>query len=240
MKNEIIITKVQGEKLTILEGKALEEKYPEKIRLSGNIKSIAAFLEKRYGTKAGKGLQFVDKETAVVVVNKEDMWMKLDLNPQDIFSTTINAKLDLTPELNVFKINTGQYFTREELVMIIRQNRRFFDSAKHNDILLAWMKLELKGSTQLTAASDNRGNKEQAFKKEIDSSHVPTQFKLTLPIFKGFEPESFYVEVCLEATDASVRFTFESVELIELVEKRKEEIFNEQLQSCADFVVIYQ
>jgi hypothetical protein len=79
-----------------------------------------------------------------------------------------------------------------------------------------------------------------AFSKLIDSQHIPTEFILNIPIFKGFDPERFRVEVCLEATDASVRFYFESVELLELIETRKKEIFAAELESCKDMVIIHK
>lgn len=240
MKHEINLGSTEKSVVTILEGKALEEKYPVKIGLAGNIKSLSAFLEKRYGTRVGKNLQAVDKDLAVVVVNGDEMKMVLFLDPQNEFGTMVTGKLDLTPELLEFCINTNKQFTREELVKIIRFNRRFFEAGQHQGILDSYLKLQLTGNTEVTAASDNRGNKELAFKKMINSQHVPTEFVLEIPVFKGFGKERFRVEVCIEATDASVRFWFESVELEELIETRKEEIFNEELKSCQDFVIINQ
>ena len=238
MKQEIIIPKFEGNTLTILEGKALELKQPEKISLEGNIKAISDFIEKRYGARGGKKLQQVDKDLAVVIVDGEKMNMTLLLDPNDIFGTVISANLERTTELLTFCINQNKQFTREELVKIIRFNRRFFEAGKHQDILNAYLKLQLTGTTELTSASDNRGNKEAAFKKIIDSQNVPTEFVLEIPIFKGFGVERFRVEVCIETTDASVRFWFESVELAELIEVRKQEIFNEELRNCQDFVII--
>jgi hypothetical protein len=226
------------ETLTVLQGKALEQKYPVKINIIGNIKAISSFMGKRYGTLKGKGLQEVDASLAVVLVDETAMSIILKLDPQNEFGTEVKGFLELTDELKGFSINEGQQFSREELVQKIRFNRRFFSQDKHVAILAAYMKLSLTGQTTLSAASDTRGNRELAYRKEINSQNIPTEFVLTLPIFKGFTPETFRVEVCLEATDASVRFWFESVELAELIERRKLEIINEELKSVSDFVII--
>ena len=236
---ELKLDNFTGDTLTVLQGKALEQKYPVKIGIIGNIKAISAFMSKRYGgSQEGKNLQKVDASLAVVLVDETAMSIVLKLDPQNEFGTEVKGVLELTDELKEFGINDEVQFSREELVKKIRFNRRFFNSDKHDEILSAYMKLSLTGQTALSAASDTRGNRELAFKKEINSQNIPTEFVLTLPIFKGFGNESSRVEVCLEATDASVRFWFESVELAELIERRKLEIINEELKSVSDFVII--
>jgi len=235
---ELICNNLEGNTLTVLEGKALELQQPVKIAINGNIKAIGDFIAKRYAGREGKKLQEIDKDLAIVIIDAVEMNMRLLLDANDIFGTEINAWLELTPELKNFQINENKQFTREDLVKIIRFNRRFFEAGTHGDILASYLKLQLTGTTELTAASDNRGNKEASFKKLINSQNVPTEFVLELPVFKGFGPERFRVEVCMEATDASVRFWFESVELAELIEVRKQEIFNKELEHCQDFVII--
>ena len=217
----------KNDKIVILEGRALEQKAPVKITIDGNINAISCFMAKRWNSleanSLGTGLQEVDWTKAIVIVDDEQMKIKLLLDPENYYGTEITGTLDHTVDLLNLGINESRQFTREELVKIIRFNRRFFDPLKHDAILAAYMKLNLSGSTELTSASDTRGTRELAFKKVINSQNIPTEFVLTLPIFKGFGPESFRVEVCLEATDASVRFWFESIELAELIEKRKKE-----------------
>ncbi|HUS00599.1 MAG TPA: hypothetical protein VMY77_02670, partial [Chitinophagaceae bacterium] len=59
-----------------------------------------------------------------------------------------------------------------------------------------------------------------------------------IPIFKGFDPVRFRVEVCLDVTEGSARFWFESVELHEIMIKQVDEIFDEELKSCEGFVIV--
>lgn len=240
MKSEIIVQPT-GDTLTILEGKALDPKYPEKIKLSGNIESIAQFLSKRYGGESGKGLQEVDKQKAVVTVDADKMYIALHLDPENPFGTSVSANLEFTKELLEFHINDGTEFTREALIKLVRFNKRFFyDASKHEEFLTAYMKLNLSSNSEIKQETDNRGNKDLAYKRSIDSQKIPTEFILSVPVFKGQKKERFRVEVCLSVTDASVRFWFESVELVDIIDERKTELFGKQLESCQDFVIIHK
>lgn len=240
MEQKINIT-ATGDTLTILEGKTLELKHPEKIRLSGNIQSISAFLSKRYAGRVGKGLQEVDKEKAVVIVDADKMTMHLDIDPENFFGAEVLATLLFTPELLAFHINDNHEFTRESMIKLLKFNKRFFaDPLKQEQLLEAYMKLNLSGSTMIKAESDDRGNKDLQFKKAIASQNIPQSFALEIPIFKGQPVEKFRVDICLDVTESSVRFWFESVELVELIEERKASIFAEELKACQDFVIIHK
>lgn len=231
MKPEINLN-LTGNTLTILEGKALELKHPEKISITGNIHSVANFVKKRYKgetPEADADLQQIDKDKALVTVNEEEMTILLEVDPQNHFGVKVKGQLELTPELKQFCINTTKQFTREELIKLIRFNKRYFASPEaHADLLLAYQKLQIKTASELNQESDTRGNKGVNFQKTVNSEHIPTEFILTIPIFKGFTNHSFRVEICLDATDASVRFWFESVELHDIIETEKKKILEEQ------------
>ena len=244
MKNEIHLTGNQESPLIILEGKALEQKYSEKISITGNIKSIGAFLCKRKVPMVNAPEHYqqgVQSDLALVIVNQEKMSIHLKLHPENTFGAEVIGILALTPELQHFQINENKQWIREELVKFLRFNARFFDDkAAHKALLEAYQKLNLIGQTNVSAESDTRGNKNLAFQKQIDSSNIPNEFILNIPIFKGFGKERFRVEICLDATDASVRFWFESPELHELIETRRDEIFADELDFCKDFPIIFQ
>lgn len=230
---------ITGNTITVLEGKALEQKHPVKIELAGNIDSIKQFLQKRYNGNSGKSLQMVDKEKAVVIVNPEKMQIELYLDPENPFGLELTASLELTEDLKQFGINSNQTFSREAMIKLLKFNKRHFaDPLKHEQLLESYMKLNLSGTTQVKSESDDRGNKDVAFKKSINSQNIPSNYALEMPIFKGQAVETFRVDICLDVTNASVSFWFESVELHELIELRKKQIFDEQLKHCSDFVII--
>lgn len=227
-----------GNTLTVLEGKVLEMKPPEKIKIKGDIKSVSSFLSVR--KTAGLGVQQIDPSKVVVLVDKKGLSITLYIDPEYHYGATIIAQLENSDELAPFFINQNKTFSKEELVKLIKFNKLYFDDhTKHAEMLLAFQKVSSTVNIKANDSSDDRGNKERAFVKEV-TSNAPTEFILNIPIFKGFPPVRFRVEVCLDVTEGSARFWFESVELHELRTKQVDEIFAEELKSCEGFVVINQ
>jgi hypothetical protein len=247
-KLELAVNDVNGKPITILEGKALEEKAPVKIQVGGDIKTVSAFIAKRkftgsdgamYGGAAG--LQTINPDRALVIVNKEELSIGLYLDPEDFYGTEIKAKLEMEPELLKFGIETGRKLSQQELIKLLKYGKRWFaDTAAHETLLLAYMKLDVKVTADLTNnAPDGRGNRSNSFEKKV-TSNVPEDFILLIPIFKGQEPKKFRVEICLDSTDGSTKFWLESVELAELIQIEGEIILRKELESCSDYVVIWK
>jgi hypothetical protein len=220
----------------VLEGKTLELKPSEKITLTGDIKSVSSFLSIR--NNSGKGTQEIDKSKAVILVDKKALTIELLIDPENHYGAKVLARLEKSDELQPFFINQNKTFTKEELIKLIKFNKIYFDDAgKHAEMLLAFQKVSSTVNIKANDSSDDRGNKERAFVKEV-TSNAPTEFILSIPIFKGFPAVRFRVEVCLDVTEGSARFWFESVELHELMTKQVDSIFSEQLKSAEGFVVI--
>lgn len=257
MKQEINVATSEDQKVLIIrEGKALELKEPLAVNISGDIDTVKNFVEKRYlkedplskeqreaannDPNVFINLQQFYKDTAVVTFDKKQLSISLDVNPQDFYGPKVSGKMEVSDELKPFCINEPSgIFNREQLVKLLRFNKRFFtDPLIHDTVLKAFQSLSLSGNTQLNAASDTRGNKAAEFKKTIDSQNVPTTFYLTIPIFKGQPPVKFLVEICLDSSESSVIFWFESVELAELQAAKVEAIFDEQKALFADFVIV--
>jgi len=238
-KVEISLTPL-GAELIIREGQAAPIREPNIIAVSGDINSISTFLSKRHKGKEGFSHQAVDPTKVVVLVDRKAMTIKLQLDPESHFGASVTGKLELSDELSVFKINGGETFTRDQLIKVLRFNRRWFlDGDKHSQLLSAYQSFNAKAFIDMMADSDTRGNKAASYKKEVKTD-LPEEFILSVPIFKGQPNEIFRVEICLDVTDGGARFWFESVELAELTQRRRDEIFAEQLKACEDFVVINQ
>jgi hypothetical protein len=232
----------KGNELTVREGKALELKPPEKIELSGDIKTVRSFVEKRKGiSEFTDSLQEIDPDRAVVTVDKDNLSIEIDLDPENFYSTVITGRLELNPELLKFGIDTGKKYTQTELIKLLRRSKRWFsDSATHESLLKAYMALDVKVTTDLkNDAPDNRGNRYNSFEKKI-TANIPEDFILNVPIFKGQDYKKFRVEIILDSTDGSTKFWFESVELEELISIESEAILKKELESCADYVVIWK
>lgn len=227
---------LKGETLTVMQGNILDQKPPEKISISGDIKSVSSFLKVRK-TK-GTGTQTIDVSKAVVLVDKKALTIQLLIDPENHYGANVLGKLEKSDELAPFHINQNKTFTKEELVRLIKFNKIYFDEpTRHADMLLAFQKISSTVNIRANDSADDRGNKERAFVKEV-TSNAPTEFILNAPLFKGFESVRFRVEVCLDVTEGSVRFWFESTELHELMQTKVDIIFNEELKEAEGFVII--
>lgn len=228
-----------GNELILREGDVLPHHEPVKIKLAGDIKSISKFLEVR---KSGEGHehQKVDINKAVVTVDKKKMTIFLSLDPGNVHSTEVTGTLEFSDELEKWGINSGQKISLADLKELIRFNRLDFDvSDQQKSLLDAYQRFNIKTAIEMSAESDNKGNKRSAYEKKVDFG-LPTVFVLNIPIFKGFASSSFTVEICLQPTDSTVTFWLESVELHELIATRKEQIINDELVNCEGFVIINQ
>ena len=238
MKNEIAIGSLSGDTLTILEGKALEQRQPLKIEIRGDINSVSNFLKVR--KVSGTGFQAIDISKAIITVNKFAKNIFLETDPENVYGSTVSGNLEQSKEIEQFFINSNKTFSKLELVKLLKFNKLYFaDATKHAEMLLAFQKVESSVSIKQNDSSDDRGNKERAFVKEV-ISNAPTEFILDIPIFKGFPHVTFRVEVCLDVTEGSVKFWFESTELHELIQSSINAIFEGELKCAEGFVIINQ
>lgn len=234
------VEQVQGDTLIIREGTALPQVAPNKITITGDIKTVSSFINKRKDAGDLPGLQRIDPNLAVVVVDREKNTILLSLNPADPFGAVITAKLEPNPDLEKFGINKNVQFSQKELVQLLKFSRVYFeDFGQHGTLLKAYQAFTAKTFTSIAGEQDNRGNKNFAFDKKVETG-LPSAFVMKLPVFKGQEPRRFMVEICLDVTDAAASFWFESVELAEMSEIESEAILKTELESCSDYVVIWK
>ena len=216
--------------VTIYEGKAIELKHPEKVVIKGDFNAVKNFIAKR-GDETSE-LQKISLAKSVIVTNIEAGTITLETNPNDVFGTEVTAIIELHPNLKAFGINAGKAYSQNDFVKLLKVNRRFFNPEKYNNILQKYAAFVVKGSTENTlAVKDQRGASKNAFDKTVDTGDLPLDFDLNIPIFKGGEKELFNVLVFVESVEKVVSFTLESIDLIELLESRKEALFAEQIEN---------
>lgn len=240
MENLTLKVENAGNEIIIREGTALPQVAPKKIEIVGDIKTVSTFVNLRYKATESAGRQTINKDLAIVEVDKKKRTIVLSLDPTDPYGTVITAKLEPNPDLEQFHINGKQQFSQRELINLLKFSRLYFeDFGKHGDLLKAYTAFTAKTSTNLSNDSDNRGNKNFAFDKKVETG-LPATFIMNLPIFKGQAPKRFMVEICVDVTDAAASFWFESIELAELMELDGEMILNEELKACSNYVVIWK
>jgi hypothetical protein len=214
---------------------------PKKIKIEGDIKTVSSFLNKRKGAAIDTaGLQGINRNRSIVTVDKAALSIKLELDPENEYGTEVTAKLAYTPELEQFFINKNKLFNREELIKLIRFNKIWFaDPEAHDKLLKAYQAFTATVNANIGKTSDTRGNVDNTYKKTVETN-VPDSFVLNIPIFKGQEKRRFRVEIAIDSTDASTKFWFESVELNDIIHVESQAILEKQLESCADYVVIWK
>lgn len=228
--------------LTIRQGKAADPlplKEPEIIDIAGDIHSVANFIKDR---SAGHGLQFIDKNKAIVLVDKDNRQITLQLDPENHYSTTVTACLQQSKELLQFGINTTTRYGRKQLLDLLRFNRLFFeDKNEHAKIIEGLYKLRIKSQTEIEQESSNQGNKKSLVEvKVIDDGGFTRFFKMTLPLYKGFPAQNIEVEVCYDLLNGDISFWLESIGLKETLQAQIDDIFATELKSCEGFVIIHQ
>lgn len=236
--------KVEGANGEIIfrHGDALPPVAPKKIKITGDIKTVAAFIGGRSDKKQLEtaGYQWINPDRAIVEVDKENLQIVLSVDPEDEYGPVVTARLSLAPELEQFCINKNKLFNREELIKLIRFNKIWFDSADQHDTLLkSYQAFSATVNANIGKTSDTRGNVSNAYNKTVETN-VPTEFKLNIPIFKGMPKRQFRVEIALDSTDASTKFWFESIDLNEIIQIESETILKAELEACADYVVIWK
>lgn len=229
-----------GSEITIREGKAAEPlplKEPQIIKISGDIKSVSAFLS---GRETGHSSQAVDKTKAIVLVDKNARTIVLQLDPENHYGATISGKLEDSEELQPFKINKEATFTREALLKLVRFSRVWFDDKDiHTKIVENLSKITLKTETEMQAANDRQGNKKGLIDQKVNKPDGwVSEFNLLIPIFKGFKSEKVRVEICMDVSATGFQFWLESPELVEAVEGAIDGIFAAELKACEGFVII--
>lgn len=234
---ELKVTVPSTGEYIVREGQALEMKPPKKIAIVGNINAPKEFLDKRTAIN-GTVLQKLDKASTIIVVDEDKLTISLLLDPENQDGTEIIGKLEFTDYLKQFFINENKTFTQTELVKIFRFSKQLFETTdKHEAILKAYQSFDFTANIKAASEADLRGNKSNSLQKII-TTNLPQDFILSLPIFKGQGKETFRVEICYDTTDASIKFWFESPELKLLIDQRKIEIFEEELKTYQDYVII--
>lgn len=228
--------------LTIREGKAIDQlpmKEPNVIILEGDIHSVANFIKNR---PTGHSSQAIDKNKAIILVEKDIKKMALILDPENYYGAIITARLEESKELRQFGINTTNRYSRKQLLDILRFNRLFFeDKNQHAQVLLGLMKLRIKSEIEIQQEKDNHGNKRSLLDvKTVEDGGLLKEFNITLSLFKGFSKQNVLVEICFEVVNGDVSFWLESIGLKESMDSQVDGIFEEELKYADGFVVINQ
>jgi hypothetical protein len=219
------IEKLEGNTLTVLQGKAIEPKEPIKIVLSGTIESAANFLIQRKNE--------LNLKKCHIIVNREKMSITLVINEDDIATRgVITGKLELHPEFKKFKINSGETWTSFDLADLIKMNRSFFSSKEVAMKLVSQLRdFNAKVNKQIDAFKDDRANF-NVKKAQVVESNLPDVFALVVPLFKGQSKQNIPVEINIHPESLACQLC--SPEANDIAMDFKDKAIDDQLERLVD------
>jgi len=222
--------------LIITNRKGLDEETPYSFHQIGRIDSVSRFINWSPEKISGKQAPTIN---SIIEVYPDKGSIILIIDPNDRYGNKVTGSLESAPDLDQFKINTNKKYDRNDLLKLIRFNSYRIDNAKR--LIEELQKLNISASIQSKNQKDQRGNVDKLFSKNI-VSEIPESFVITMPVFKSMPAEKFRVDIVMEATDSSVEFWLESVELHQLIETRRAEILDEEVKKIEEsgFLVIYK
>lgn len=232
-KAEIIIREV--EKVNELEIKA-----PLKLNIEGVIGSVFEFLSKRKDQD-----DQINQKRCHILVNREKISIKLVFNEHDEYQTgTIKGVLEQHPKFKEFGINSGKVWTPTELGMFFKMNRAFFlDKTENMKLVYELMNFTAKVNNSIDRSVKENGDRTDNFAQTVNSN-LPASFTLTIPIFKGTQPESLEIETFAQVNGREVAFVLLSPAANQTMEDIRDKVIDEQLQKiaeiCPDIAIIEQ
>lgn len=190
--------------LNIRTGKLLDPREPERLYIDGNIDSVRRWIEKRK--------HMINSDKAVITVMRDALTIKLDEDPNNYYSTTINAELELSTEMKKLGINDGKYMTCFEMADRIKRLRSYFENRQQAMELVTTLRnFKAKVEKEVEASDDKRGNRREMLSQAVDSN-LPKSFNVVVPIFKGQEKQTLEVEVEINASDLTCTLVSPSVD----------------------------
>lgn len=190
--------------LNIRTGKLLDPREPERLDIDGNIDSVRRWIEKRK--------HMINSDKAVITVMRDALTIKFDEDPNNYYSTVINAELEISTEMKKLGINDGKYMTCFEMADRIKRLRSYFENRQQAMELVTTLRnFKAKVEKEVEASDDKRGNRREMLSQAVDSN-LPKSFNVVVPIFKGQEKQTLEVEVEINAADLTCTLVSPSVD----------------------------
>ena len=201
------------------EGAAVEVINPEihlhvKTNLAGTLGSVAEFLDKRRSE-----IDQVDQKHCHVIVNREELTIKLVINANDsLLKGSVIGILKRDPALAKFRINSEEVWEPNKLGQFFKMNRAFFCSLEDNMALVTKLKnYEATIDANVKKFRSESGSTTDNYSQEVNSN-LPPNFQLKISIFKGSPAEIIEVEFDSYVTGRDIRLKLISPAASQMIE----------------------
>ncbi len=219
----------------ILTGKALPRVEPLAIFISGTIDSVRRYLERR--------INEIDQQKSHVLVDRDCMTITFRENENSPYGNTVIGSLQLHPDFEKFKINTGQEWSPRDLSNFIKMNRSAFTSKETAmDLSSNLLNLKVKVERELEKTDNNRGDVQAMVRQKVIRNSIPEGFKLFVQVFKGQARKEISVEIYINPDTYCVSLV--SPDANDIISETKNSLIDTELshidETCPDLVIIEQ
>lgn len=228
-KINVTVQNHDGKDVVLRLGEAEKIVHPKSINIVGILAAPFQFYEnKKDSCPADKSHLQIKKDTGEIKL------IVLDTDPRTCHTITGNLKND--GYFLAWGINTEKRWTVSQFMKHVKMYRAFFtEPAESDEIVLSLQKWEANVQVVIKEHNDNGGNTLSMLERKISGIQLKTKFKLTIPIFQGYEKKTFTVEVGFEAKDRAVDLYLFSNELFELEILHREALIADELKKFDDF-----
>lgn len=225
MKETKLNVSVEGNELTIREGKAKEVFNPEVVNIQGTLDAPLRWIEKR--------IDLIDQKACHILVDRDKMQIELVINEKDHFGDSVSGSMVFHPDFIKFGINTGQYRTAFEMAEFIKMNRAFFENRSEAMNLVTQLRqFKAKVDRQVEADHNpNKGDKRVLVQQAVESN-IPESFSVIIPIFKGTAKQTLSLETYFNPDDLTC--TLVSPEANEIAEDFKDSEIDRVINSIKE------
>lgn len=243
-KINVVVPKDRIEPVEIIlrEGKvpvALDPHEPRAINIDATLDAPARWLQYRISET-----DQIDQKRCHIIVDREDMSIRLIMNERDHYANRIAGTLEVHPKFVEFGINSDRMWEPNKQGQFFKMNRAFFADKQENMEIVSLLKnFKAKISQDIEKSKEDNGSFSDKFSAVVDSN-LPKAFTLNLPMFKGLPEEQIDVELYAEVDGRDVYLSLVSPGAAELMEVHRNQcidsVLNDIREVAPDIVIIEQ
>lgn len=236
MENKIEIKTSEGvTDVMVRHGEAAKIYDPVAVKISGQITAPRSWFDPRVGQSKPNNTPYFGIQETHVLVDRYGGTITLIHGENEHFRTEVKGTLEVSPEYKEIGINSGRAYTAQELAKKLREIRYLFpDREKGLEIISELMNFSAKVTGNVEDKKDTRGGKKNLLEVSIETN-APLEFKLKIPVFKGFQPVELKIELVLDSRGHAVDIYLESPEAAEIIKKERDQIFDLQLAAFIEY-----
>lgn len=214
---EIIIRHGEAEKL-------LDPKAPLSLNISGQLSCVAEYIRKRLNTGQFK------QQDCRILVDRENVALSFVFNERDAYNNgSVEGRLSLHPDFESLAINRNHAWAPVELAMLLKMHRYWFeDRQKGMQLVSTLMNYKADINQKVEQSVEANGNRADNF-AQVVNSNLPATITLSVPIFKGSQPQPLEIEFFAKVDGRDVSFILLSPGANEALEAYRDAAIDKEL-----------